>query len=768
MTTIPLTDNGPVDPPASAVTAGTVNADYEDALADFEASRDEKKQADPTVKASATTKAGTSAAASESAQATPAKKTRRRRQKTTEGDAPARPKDAGDVAAMIASPVDGTKELGLKLEKARRNMAESPDAEKLRAIPQPTAETPDPWIAEKGEAAGLAPIPPKGAAPSIEKAGTTARRGRRKTQETVETRATEPQDKVDRAETVAESVQSARSARSDAKTEHVKNETAAPTDPVETGPGKARKTDGKKAKVQATKPAGLMAGLVRASDSGVTDFETEAEESETDLEGDREDNLGDDSAATAAPGGDGLDARFRDDGVPTGLVEDIVPRRLTSDELESLPCRIPGASADLPREEEEENPAVAALLQGDWLRESPQAGPRFFRESEFAADPPEAPDDGHPRSKAEIEAVHRAISPHFGEEEAHFYAERRPSQPPQPDWKDSRGNRLAEADYALRMDAWEKAVIAGDIRKGSDVPEQLRIEERRMALPTGTDSTVAGFPAPRPLRRWHREGEPEETQVCDPRAEADRLMTERRETDETDEKVDEDPNDWQDLEAMNDREARPGDRLRYALSRREALRPALFTRWKASDTSLKMAFTALLMTGVGALSGWLAARLTVPALVEASTPVAIAAIVRDDDVRELMVMANLLRREGLKSDRDPLKLSTRYLPASLIDADGRPVEGLLSDLHFRAAIQQTADLLGAPVMSAKTVLAIPKAGEEKHPLATQTLDITENVKALLGLSRLENAAARELLNDWIKEESARDQKNERNNKERHS
>ena len=217
--------------------------------------------------------------------------------------------------------------------------------------------------------------------------------------------------------TVADSAESPKSARSDKKAANVKNETVAPTDPVETGPGKARKTDGKKAKAQATKPAGLMAGLVRASDSGVTDFETEADECETpeamlatagesavightdhegDLDGDHNGNLGDGSSATASPEGDGLDARFRDDGVPTGLVEDIVPRRFTSEELESLPCRIPGASADLPCEEEEENPAVAALLQGDWLRESPQAGPRFFRESAFAADPPEAPDDGHP------------------------------------------------------------------------------------------------------------------------------------------------------------------------------------------------------------------------------------------------------------------------------------------------------------------------------------------------------------------------------------
>ena len=641
--------------------------------------------------------------------------------------------EIGNVAAMVTSPVESTKELGLKLEKARRAMAKSKDAERLRAIPEATAENPDPWVSGAGASAGLAPIPPKGVAPALKKNGNKAEKSDNHKEKEENPKGTEaPSAKspsASKAVSPAKATQAAkgkaRSAGQKASSKHTGKKTGQSgligslvtaaddglsTDPAGHAAKDEKKDEGKALSSNASKkPAKAKAATTTASSEKATKETTVSED------GDEEEvNLD--------------DPRYRDDGVPTGLVEDIAPKRLTQKEIKALPGRMPTVETPkLPSDDDEENPAVAALISGSWLTED-QPIHSVYRH-DVNLDGPEGSGAGMVLNAKE------AMGETMEEEEKDFLRHRTPARPPQPDWKaltdrtekleesaDSSAapqgsplidDRRIEADYAMRMDAWEKAVIATNERKRCDIPDQHRPQDVRENLGTGTDTTVAGFPAPMPLREWTTEdGKP---------VQVDAVKDE-------------------DLEGHG-MAAQPDTKV-----------GRLVARWQRTDRLLRLALTTLMIASVGAVSGWLSARIALPSIVAEATPVAIAAIVREEDVRELMVLANLLDEKAHTHRRAPIAISPVYLPDSLLDTEGRPLPGLLTDLHFRAALKEAADRLGAPVMSASTVLAIPSAGEEKHPLATQTLDITEDVKALLGLSGLESAALRDLVNQWLKAE----------------
>lgn len=678
MVSIPINDNGPVDPPASSLTGeASVMAAYREAYEDYEASENTPEEVPQSV---------TKKKAAEK----PLKKT---------SDAPAdRPtNEKADIAAMVASPVESTKELGLKLEKARRNMAKSKDAERLRAIPEATADNPEPWVSAAGASAGLAPIPPKGKAPALKKNGKKAAESTKNhTPTEAEEKNADPNGSHKNAETTS-SAPSTKAVSAD-KADR----------PARAGTSKARKKPAEK-----NAETGLIGRLLTEADDGLSSDpagpaadadKKPAKKKDAEKESDSSDKT--EKAADEEEDVNLDDPRYRDDGVPTGLVEDIAPKRLSQKEIKNLPGRLPTKDIPkLPSDDDEESPAVAALMTGDWLSEEQPIHSVYRYDANL-----DGPEGGPELTPQE------AMADSMAEEEADFLRHRTPANPPQPDWSAwscDREDRRPEADYAMRMDAWEKAVIATHERKGCDIPEQHRPRDVRENLGTGTDTTVAGFPAPMPLREWRTEdGRP--VQVDAVKGSDGHGMT-------------------------------AGKGTRSTAS-------SLASRWRRTDRSLRLALTSLTVAVIGAVSGWLSARIALPSIVAESTPVAIAAIVREEDVRELMVLANLLDQKAHTHRRAPIAISPFYLPDSLLDADGRPLPGLLTDLHFRAALKEAADRLGAPVMSASTVLAIPSAGEEKHPLATQTLDITEDVKALLGLSGLESAALRDLLNQWLKAE----------------
>lgn len=719
MVSIPINDNGPVDPPASSLTGeASVMAAYREAYEDYEASENTPDEVPQPV----TKKKASEKPLKKTSDVTSTTPKRRRRQRaavenqqpsdrtndpntaTTEApaDAPAdRPtNEKANIAAMVASPAESTKELGLKLEKARRNMAKSKDAERLRAIPEATADNPKPWVHAAGASAGLAPIPPKGEAPTLKKNGTKAAESTKNhTPIEVEERNADPNGSHNNVETV-----------SPAPSTKVVN--AGKTDrPARAVTSKARKKPAEK-----DPKTGLIGRLLTEADDGlssdpagpVTDTDKKtAKKKDAEKEPDPSDKT--EKASDEEEDVNLDDPRYRDDGVPTGLVEDIAPKRLSQKEIKNLPGRLPTKDIPkLPGDDDEESPAVAALMTGDWLSEEQPIHSVYRYDANL-----DGPEGGPVLTPQE------AMADSMAEEEADFLRHRTPANPPQPDWSawsSDREDRRPEADYAMRMDAWEKAVIATHERKGCDIPEQHRPRDVRENLGTGTDTTVAGFPSPMPLREWRTEdGRPV---LVDAVKGSDGL-------------------------AGHGPTSGKGTRLTAS---------SLASRWRHTDRSLRLALTSLTVAVIGAVSGWLSARIVLPSIVAESTPVAIAAIVREEDVRELMVLANLLDQKAHTHRRAPIAISPFYLPDSLLDADGRPLPGLLTDLHFRAALKEAADRLGAPVMSASTVLAIPSAGEEKHPLATQTLDITEDVKALLGLSGLESAALRDLLNQWLKAE----------------
>ena len=67
----------------------------------------------------------------------------------------------------------------------------------------------------------------------------------------------------------------------------------------------------------------------------------------------------------------------------------------------------------------------------------------------------------------------------------------------------------------------------------------------------------------------------------------------------------------------------------------------------------------------------------------------------------------------------------------------------LDDALLRAAITEVSNRVGAPVLSKKLVLATP---ESTYNAVGRTLDVTDDVIDLLGLTGVSAAAAKEALN----------------------
>lgn len=255
----------------------------------------------------------------------------------------------------------------------------------------------------------------------------------------------------------------------------------------------------------------------------------------------------------------------------------------------------------------------------------------------------------------------------------------------------------AAADYARRMHAWESALIAEeDERRRLDAPRRRHPIPPREPLPGGTDSTLGGFPSPEPLRRWTAEG-------------------------------------------GSGRPGRPT--IRRLLS---ALTPAeLIRRWSGLDRLLQAGLAVLGIAALSTWASWLTARVVVPELALMSTPIAVTAVVADDELRDLMMLAGLLEARGMPSGRTAPLIGRAYLTPALREklGDGSDEARLslpLSDELLRAALLECADETGAPVVSRRMVLALPAASSAQGA----AVDVTARVAERLGLAGISAAAAR--------------------------
>ncbi len=262
----------------------------------------------------------------------------------------------------------------------------------------------------------------------------------------------------------------------------------------------------------------------------------------------------------------------------------------------------------------------------------------------------------------------------------------------------------AAAQYAEAMVAWENKVIDEAKNDRLHSPDRNKEPGKRIPVVTPANETLGGFPGARDMRPW--------TMVSGQKAQTMPLTL---------------------VENL--------DHLRFKANQ-------WLARWKALDALLRTSLVALgcAVVAVGmsiSTSYWL-----VPELTWRNTPVTVTALVADDEIRDLMLLVSLLENQKVDIGRTYPTVNRAYLPTSVLDRLANDTPEMrralaLDDALLRAAITEVSNRVGAPVISKKLVLATP---ESTYNAVGRTLDVTDDVIDLLGLTGVSAAAAKEALN----------------------
>ena len=262
----------------------------------------------------------------------------------------------------------------------------------------------------------------------------------------------------------------------------------------------------------------------------------------------------------------------------------------------------------------------------------------------------------------------------------------------------------AAAQYAEAMVAWENKVIDEAKNDRLHSPDRNKEPGKRIPVVTKANETLGGFPGARDLRPW--------TMVSGQKAQTMPLTL---------------------VEKL--------DHLRVKANQ-------WLARWKALDALLRTSLVALgcAVVAVGtsiSTSYWL-----VPELTWRNTPVTVTALVADDEIRDLMLLVSLLENQKVDIGRTYPTVNRAYLPTSVLDRLANDTPDMrralaLDDALLRAAITEVSNRVGAPVISKKLVLATP---ESTYNAVGRTLDVTDDIIDLLGLTGVSAAAAKEALN----------------------
>lgn len=260
------------------------------------------------------------------------------------------------------------------------------------------------------------------------------------------------------------------------------------------------------------------------------------------------------------------------------------------------------------------------------------------------------------------------------------------------------------AQYAEAMVAWENKVIDEAKNDRLHSPDRNKEPGKRIPVVTPANETLGGFPGARDMRPW--------TMVSGQKAQTMPLTL---------------------VEKL--------DHLRFKANQ-------WLARWKALDALLRTSLVALgcAVVAVGtsiSTSYWL-----VPELTWRNTPVTVTALVADDEIRDLMLLVSLLENQKVDIGRTYPTVNRAYLPTSVLDRLANDTPEMrralaLDDALLRAAITEVSNRVGAPVLSKKLVLATP---ESTYNAVGRTLDVTDDVIDLLGLTGVSAAAAKEALN----------------------
>ena len=262
----------------------------------------------------------------------------------------------------------------------------------------------------------------------------------------------------------------------------------------------------------------------------------------------------------------------------------------------------------------------------------------------------------------------------------------------------------AAAQYAEAMVAWENKVIDEAKNDRLHSPDRNKEPGKRIPVVTPANETLGGFPGARDMRPW--------VMVSGQKAQTMPLTL---------------------VEKL--------DHLRFKANQ-------WLARWKALDALLRTSLVALgcAVVAVGtsiSTSYWL-----VPELTWRNTPVTVTALVADDEIRDLMLLVSLLENQKVDIGRTYPTVNRAYLPTSVLDRLANDTPEMrralaLDDALLRAAITEVSNRVGAPVISKKLVLATP---ESTYNAVGRTLDVTDDVIDLLGLTGVSAAAAKEALN----------------------
>ncbi len=276
--------------------------------------------------------------------------------------------------------------------------------------------------------------------------------------------------------------------------------------------------------------------------------------------------------------------------------------------------------------------------------------------------------------------------------------------PPAYDWLRAQMSpaqaHLADRIYADVVHLWETEELALGSTPPRSTREALRMENNpeRTALAVGTMSTIGGFPSGQPLRTWHQVNE----------------------------------NDGAEDDASSDARQTPFARLS------ERCREG----WQKADVVLRASLALLGITVTSAAAGWCASAYAVAS--SGSFSSGSIAVVSTEDVRELMLLVNLIESQGKTSGRAPLLLPASVLPQRKTPSDLMKVP--LDDGLLRAALQALADRDGITVLSRSALLAAPMQRGERA-----LSDRTEALKTLLGLGSLSVDEARDRVKALLQE-----------------
>ena len=265
--------------------------------------------------------------------------------------------------------------------------------------------------------------------------------------------------------------------------------------------------------------------------------------------------------------------------------------------------------------------------------------------------------------------------------------------------------RVAAAQqYAEAMVAWENQVIGESKTDRLLSPDRDKEPGKRIPVVTAANETLGGFPGAKDMRPWVSvSGKPAQTMPLT-----------------LGEKV---------------------DLYRYKAN-------LWLSRWRALDALLRTSLVALGCAIVAAATSVSTSYWLVPELTWRHTPVTVTALVADDEIRDLMMLVSLLETQKVDIGRTSPTVNRAYLPTAHLDRLANDTPDVrktlpLDDALLRAAITEVSNRVGAPVISKKMVLATP---ESTYHAVGRTLDVTDDVIDLLGLTGVSAAAAKEALN----------------------